>query len=86
MRRSAIPFAALVLFLASVSAYSQGNTGSILGTFTDQSGKVVPDVKVVFSDAPMFGNPNVTVDAGTAGQISSASNERNIQLELKFNF
>ncbi|MCC7236356.1 MAG: carboxypeptidase regulatory-like domain-containing protein [Bryobacterales bacterium] len=36
------------------------------------------------TNTPRFGNPNVTVGAGTVGRITSASGARQVQLALKF--
>ena len=41
---------AFVLAVGAVSLYGQGNTGTILGTVTDQSGAVVPRAKVTVTN------------------------------------
>ena len=38
------------------------------------------------TNTPSFNSPNVTVDAGNAGKITSSGNERQVQLGLKFYF
>jgi hypothetical protein len=49
------------LTLAAVSAFAQGNTATILGTITDQTGAVIPDVNVVVTN----------IDTGVASNATS---------------
>src|SRR6266851_8223542 len=53
---------ALVIFLLSVPAFSQGNAGRILGTVTDQSGGVVAGATVTVIDTERGVNRALTSD------------------------
>jgi hypothetical protein len=53
---------ALVILLLSVPAFSQGNTGRILGTVTDQSGGVVAGATVTVIDTERGINRTLTSD------------------------
>src|SRR5580693_191156 len=53
---------ALVILLLSVPAFSQGNTGRILGTVTDQSGGVVAGATVTVIDTERGVNRTLTSD------------------------
>ena len=53
---------ALVILLLSVPAFSQGNTGRILGTVTDQSGGVVAGATVTVIDVARGINRTLTSD------------------------
>src|ERR1700681_2450955 len=53
---------ALVILLLSVSAFSQGNAGRILGTVSDQSGGVVAGATVTVIDTERGVNRTLTTD------------------------
>src|SRR6266851_3244525 len=60
---------ALVIFLLSVPAFSQGNAGRILGTVTDQSGGVVAGATVTVIDTERGINRTLTSD--DAGEFNA---------------
>ena len=61
--------AALLWMVLGVSAYSQGNTGRILGTVTDQSGAIIAGTAVTVTDVQRGISRTLTAD--DAGQYAA---------------
>ena len=61
--RSIILGVSLVLFTAVSSFGQTANTGSITGTVKDQSGSVIPDVRVTIRESSTGAERTVTTDA-----------------------
>ena len=59
----------LALFLASSAAFSQGETGRISGTLTDQTGGAIVGATVTVTDVARGQARNLTTDA--AGQYAA---------------
>src|SRR5437870_12620642 len=54
------------IFLISIAAFSQGNTGRILGNITDPSGALIPGASVTITDVERGTSRTLITDEGGA--------------------
>jgi hypothetical protein len=71
MRRALLVLSALLLIVSGSRLYGQGATGTILGTVTDTSGAVLPNVKVTVTNTAT--NQSYNTVTSSAGDFNAPS-------------